>query len=615
MIKLAIIISGLETGGAEKFVADLASRINKEKFEVVVYYGREQASENLIKTIVDGGAKAKCINFSGKSKVEAKQIVEKAFDEYKPDIIHANLICHRYCTRWAKKNKVKIIRTIHHDIKTEMDIKNKFIAFLAYHRNIIIPVCLSDKMKKDFSKTYLKKKNVYVINNGVDLSKFEPKNQTKEFDFVFVGRLAEVKNVPLLLNAFKKCYLSNNNLKLAIAGDGPLYNRLQQLAKDLNIANAVDFLGDVNDVPSILSKSKIFVLPSFSEGFSIATIDAIAMGLPVISTASGGPETIIKNNGFIVKNNDVDALAEKMHLLITDESIYREFSQNSLELKELYNVRKMVEKYENLYVKFSNKKTKEVNMDTNLKISVRLDDICPTMNWTNFYKVMELCEKYGVKPLLGVVPDNQDKKLVVDNNNQNFFQVMRNLQEKGVSFAQHGLDHVYRNHKGGILKLNKNSDFVGLSKEEQKELLKQGLEILKKENIRTEIYMAPSHSYDKNTILALNELGFKYVTDGYTNFNYLWHGLKFIPCMHTFKIRKEVSGICTLCLHINTMSEDDLQEFENTLKKYEKSLCDYSELLQEPAKKRFKIKQKYNLFITKAKVKVCKMLKALKIKK
>ena len=251
-------------------------------------------------------------------------------------------------------------------------------------------------------------------------------------------------------------------------------------------------------------------------------------------------------------------------------------------------------------------------MKSNLKISVRFDDICPTMNWNNFNKTMELCEKYGVKPLLGVVPNNQDKKLVVDEDNKDFFEIMRKYQEQGVSFAQHGLDHVYRNHKGGILKLNQKSDFVGLPKEEQKKFLGEGLEILKKEGINTKIYMAPSHSYDKNMIVALKELGFEYVTDGYTNYNYKWCGLTFIPCKHTFRIRKKVKGVCTLCLHINTMSEKDIQEFENTLKQYKDNLCDYSELLSLPTKRCFKINQRFNLFITKAKVKVYKLIKGNK---
>ena len=247
-------------------------------------------------------------------------------------------------------------------------------------------------------------------------------------------------------------------------------------------------------------------------------------------------------------------------------------------------------------------------MKNNLKISVRFDDICPTMNWANFEKTMKICEKYNVKPLLGVVPHNQDKKLIVDQENKDFFEIMRKYQEQGVSFAQHGLDHVYRNKKGGILKLNMQSDFVGLSKDEQKKYLGEGLEILNQEGINVKIYMAPSHSYDKNTILALKELGFEYVTDGYTDYNYKWLGLTFIPCKHIYLITKKVSGVCTLCLHINGMTENNIQDFENTLKKYQVYLCDYSELLKQPTKKCFRLNQRLSLFIKKAKVKIYKRL-------
>ncbi|MBE5755397.1 MAG: DUF2334 domain-containing protein [Clostridiales bacterium] len=251
-------------------------------------------------------------------------------------------------------------------------------------------------------------------------------------------------------------------------------------------------------------------------------------------------------------------------------------------------------------------------MKNNLKISVRFDDVCPTMSWDHFNKAMELCKKYGVKPLLGVVPCNKDPHLVVDEENKDFFDIMRKYQEQGISFAQHGLDHIYRNNNGGVLKLNKKSDFVGLSKDEQKKFLGEGLEILKKEGINTKIYMAPSHSYDKNTILALKELGFEYVTDGYTNYNYKWHGLTFIPCRHTFKTRRKMTGVCTLCLHVNTMSEKDLETFEESLETYKEVLCDYSELLNLKTKKCFRINQKFNLFIIKVKVKVYKIIKGNK---
>ncbi len=244
-----------------------------------------------------------------------------------------------------------------------------------------------------------------------------------------------------------------------------------------------------------------------------------------------------------------------------------------------------------------------------LKIAIRLDDICETMNWENFNKVINICEKYSVKPLLGIVPINKDKKLMVNEPNEKFYEIMKNLEQNGVSMAQHGYDHVYTNSNGGILKLNKQSDFVGLSLNEQKEFIEKGKKILESNGINTDIYMAPSHSYDKNTIKALKELGFNYVTDGYTSFNYVWQGVVFVPCKNTFVLKRKDKGVITLCLHINSMSEKDIKTFEKTLESNKENLMNFSDIVKEKPKKHFKIVEKFNLFLTKLKIKIYKVLK------
>jgi len=245
----------------------------------------------------------------------------------------------------------------------------------------------------------------------------------------------------------------------------------------------------------------------------------------------------------------------------------------------------------------------------NLKIAIRLDDICDTMNWTNFNKVMDICEKYNVKPLLGIVPINKDKKLMIESPNNGFYSQMLKLQQDGVIFAQHGYDHVYTNKNGGILKLNKQSDFVGKPLETQMEFIAKGKSMLEDNGINTDIYMAPSHSYDKNTIIALKKLGFKYVTDGYTNFNYVWKGLIFVPCKNTFVLKRKDKGLITLCLHINTMNNKDMEQFEKTLNDNKDCLMNYSDIINEKPKKHFRLQQKFNLFATKLKIKIAKMIK------
>ena len=225
------------------------------------------------------------------------------------------------------------------------------------------------------------------------------------------------------------------------------------------------------------------------------------------------------------------------------------------------------------------------------KIAVRIDDVCPTLNWANFNKVMDVIAAHNIKPLLGVVPDNKDKKLMKDEPKEDFWDLMQEYQKSGIMLAQHGTDHVYRNKKGGILKINKQSEMVGESKDAQKEFYLNGKNTLKEHGIETDIFMAPSHSYDNNTLEALKEIGFQYITDGYTNFNYVYKGLVFVPCKNAARLWRFDKGIITLCLHPNGMSEQAIEEFDNTLTKYKDYLVDYSELLKIAPKKHFKLKE------------------------
>ena len=242
------------------------------------------------------------------------------------------------------------------------------------------------------------------------------------------------------------------------------------------------------------------------------------------------------------------------------------------------------------------------------KIAIRFDDICDTMNWENFNRAIKICQKYNVMPLLGIVPINKDKKLMVNKPNKDFYSIILKLIDKGCCIALHGYDHVYRNKRGGILKLNRQSEFVGETKDIQKQYLELGKKELENNNIFTNIYMAPSHSYDKNTIIALKELGFKYVTDGYTNYNYIWKGMNFIPCRNTYVIGKRDSGIITLCLQTNSMKNKDFEMFEDELKKNKNKLVNFSDLAKIKGRKFFRINQRIALIIKKLKVKIYRLL-------
>ena len=216
-----------------------------------------------------------------------------------------------------------------------------------------------------------------------------------------------------------------------------------------------------------------------------------------------------------------------------------------------------------------------------MKIAVRMDDITPDMNWDNFNFFLNLFEQTGIAPLLGIVPDNRDKLLACTAAHDDFYSTMKSLENKGFTLAMHGCHHVYTTKRGGIFPLNRQSEFAGLPYDKQRDMLKSGREKLKQNGIDTDIFMAPAHSYDKNTLRALKEVGFTRITDGFGKMPYIYRGLTFYPIsfMMSRSLRQK-NGATTLVLHANTVTEADKERYTKIFKEYGKNMISYSEYLE-----------------------------------
>lgn len=222
-----------------------------------------------------------------------------------------------------------------------------------------------------------------------------------------------------------------------------------------------------------------------------------------------------------------------------------------------------------------------------MKIAVRMDDITPDMNWDNFYFFQRLFEEAGIKPLLGIVPDNRDENLQREESHQDFYEIMRNLQKQGWVLSMHGCHHIYSTKKGGMFPLNNFSEFAGVSYHEQKKMLEEGKRKLEEKGIVTDIFMAPAHSYDQNTLRALRELGFTKLTDGFGKRPYTYKGLTFYPISFQLsRSLKQKNGYTTMVLHANTITEKDKERYIRIFREYGKDMISYSEYLEEKAVKR-----------------------------
>ncbi len=225
-----------------------------------------------------------------------------------------------------------------------------------------------------------------------------------------------------------------------------------------------------------------------------------------------------------------------------------------------------------------------------MKIAVRLDDITESMDWPKFLRFKGLLDYYGIKPLLGVIPDCKDEDITGSNEGApgDFWEYVRDLQKEGYSIAMHGVNHVYVTQKGGIFGLNRISEFAGLSYDEQYETLSCGVDIFNGHDLFTDMFMAPAHSYDIRTLYALKELGFSRMTDGFGSRPYVYKNMTFYP-ISFWKggaLKHNRKGYGTFTVHTNTLEEADFKRYERMFEDHRDRFISYSEYLEATPVKR-----------------------------
>lgn len=222
-----------------------------------------------------------------------------------------------------------------------------------------------------------------------------------------------------------------------------------------------------------------------------------------------------------------------------------------------------------------------------MKTAIRMDDITPDMDFEKFYRVKKMLDTYQIKPLIGVVPYNQDSNLKKNPELDDFPAFLRLLQGEGYVVALHGCYHVYTTSKKGIFPLNDFSEYAGVSYEKQNEMISKGKARLQEWGIDTDIFMAPGHTFDKNTLKALDTNGFKKITDGFGNKPYVRDGLIFYPiAAKRSECFSDKDGYTTLVLHANMMEEKDFKKLEQQLQARKDNFISYDEYLRVDAKKR-----------------------------
>lgn len=194
---------------------------------------------------------------------------------------------------------------------------------------------------------------------------------------------------------------------------------------------------------------------------------------------------------------------------------------------------------------------------------VRLDDACPYMNYEKWAKILDILDRYSIKPLVGIIPHNEDEATMPDEENLNFWSEARIWQEKGYSIALHGYNHCYCSNSGGINPLFPRSEFAGLSFNEQEKKISDGYNLLKSYGILPNCFFAPSHTFDNNTLNALvKATPIRTICDTMALRSYRIGDITVIPQqIGSFK-KILLPGDWVFCFHPNVMSENQINAFE-----------------------------------------------------
>ena len=229
---------------------------------------------------------------------------------------------------------------------------------------------VSQSLKEDTYRLLNIKKDIQVIPNFIELDKNtqDPHIPCRrsvmangdEKIITHISNFRKVKRIPDIIKIFYKVQQSIP-AKLMMVGDGPEKEKAEILCQELGISDKVIFFGNSNEIDKILSYSDLFLLPSSTESFGLAALEAMAWGVPVISSNSGGlPEVNFEGiSGYLSDVGNIDEMAENALKILSDELVLCEFKKNALEVAKKFDIKNILPLYVAIYEKALKKYAKK----------------------------------------------------------------------------------------------------------------------------------------------------------------------------------------------------------------------------------------------------------------
>jgi peptidoglycan/xylan/chitin deacetylase (PgdA/CDA1 family) len=211
---------------------------------------------------------------------------------------------------------------------------------------------------------------------------------------------------------------------------------------------------------------------------------------------------------------------------------------------------------------------------------LRIDDLCPTIHARRWGRLRDLLQEHSIRAILAVVPANEDAELRVSPPDAEFWQQMRDLQSAGAAIALHGYTHVCSPTGRGIIPLHRTGEFAGLGVEEQRQRIATGRDILRGHGLNPQLWVAPRHSFDWNTLRALRSEGIRYLSDGLARRPFERGGVTWIP-MQLWAPIPRPSGVWTICIHPNSLDRREFQRLRRFVQDFPEHFTSFHRVVED----------------------------------
>ncbi len=350
-------------GGAETVFIELATRLMGPSDEnIVAITGPGWVDDELRRR----GAHVHLLSESGSFDVRYLYGLVRLIRRYRIDLVQSHLLGSGvYCSLAGMICRVPVVSTFHGSVDFGSSEKKLALKVFALNRGSSRCVFVSDSLRKEVvARCRVSRRKAITIHNGIDAAVFTPNRNCalrQELgladDAIIVGAVGNVrpsKDYDTFLRAAALVRADSPRYQFIIVGEASngLAERLLRLRRDLGLDDAVHFIGFRQDIAALLNSLDVFILSSISEGFSLATVQAMACGVPVVATRSGGPEEIISDgvNGILVDIRSETQLAGAIRRVAENAAIRESLASSALELaRSRYTLDTMLARYHALY--------------------------------------------------------------------------------------------------------------------------------------------------------------------------------------------------------------------------------------------------------------------------